>query len=139
MLVDYELEVMTAGRGYVELTAAVNHHVRESGVVTGICSVFLRHTSASLILCENADPQVLADLERFMQRLVVDGDPLFRHDAEGSDDMPAHIRTVLTHTDVTLPVRHAGLELGSWQGLYLWEQRARAHRRVLTLTVLGEP
>ena len=90
------------------------------------------------MLCENADPEVLRDLERFMQGLVVDGDPLFRHDAEGPDDMPAHIRSVLTHTDLTLPIRNGELQLGTWQGIFLWEHRARPHRRTLAITLIGE-
>ncbi len=139
MVVSEELELDSAGRGCHELTAAIDRRVAASGVATGICSVFVRHTSASIMLCENADAEVLRDMERFMQRLVPDGDPLFRHTAEGADDMPAHVRSVLTHTDLTLPVRDGRLDLGTWQGIYLWEHRARPHRRRLTITVYGEP
>jgi secondary thiamine-phosphate synthase enzyme len=133
-----ELEVATGGRGFVELSNDLAAAVRDSGIVTGLCAVSIAHTSASLVVCENADGEVLRDLERFMSRLVVDGDPLFRHDAEGPDDMPAHVRSVLTLTDVTLPVREGRLRLGTWQGVFLWEHRARAHRRRVSVTVLGE-
>jgi secondary thiamine-phosphate synthase enzyme len=112
--------------------------VRRSGVQTGVCNVFLRHTSASLIVCENADPEVRSDLERYMARLVPDGDPLFRHTAEGPDDMPAHIRNILTTSEMTLPVRNQRCDLGTWQGIFLWEHRRAAHRRHLTITVYGE-
>lgn len=138
MIAVSELVIDSTGRGYVDLTARVNASVGSSGIQSGICSVFLRHTSASLILCENADPDVLSDLETFMSRLVTDGEPLFAHNAEGDDDMPAHIRSILTHTEVTLPIRYARLDLGTWQGLYLWEHRTRPHRRTLALSMIGE-
>ncbi|MEQ8661577.1 MAG: secondary thiamine-phosphate synthase enzyme YjbQ [Gammaproteobacteria bacterium] len=131
------LSCRTRGRGCHELTADVAAIVAASGVVDGLCAVFIRHTSASLIVCENADREVLADLERFFARLVVDGDPLFRHDAEGADDMPAHVRSVLTQTSITLPVRAGRLALGTWQGLFLYEHRTRAQRREVLVTVLG--
>src|SRR5690606_16494519 len=105
MFYQQELTLSTRGRGTYDLTGQVQDAVRAAGVHVGLCHLFIRHTSASLILCENADPTVRADLERFMQRLVPDGDPLFAHDAEGPDDMPAHVRTVLTQSDLTLPVR----------------------------------
>ncbi|HLT28434.1 MAG TPA: secondary thiamine-phosphate synthase enzyme YjbQ [Myxococcaceae bacterium] len=133
-----ELRVRTPGRGMEDLTAEVSRVVRESGVSVGLCQVFLHHTSASLLLCENADPQVKRDLEAFFSRLVKDGDPLFRHTAEGPDDMPAHVRTVLTQVDMTLPIRGGSLLLGTWQGLYLWEHRTSPHQRRVTVTVIGE-
>ncbi|MGE0484351.1 MAG: secondary thiamine-phosphate synthase enzyme YjbQ [Gammaproteobacteria bacterium] len=133
-----EFEVATRGRGFTELTHDVAAAVRDSGIRTGLCAVSIAHTSASLVVCENADGEVLRDLERFMSRLVVDGDPVFRHDAEGPDDMPAHVRSVLTLTDVSLPVRGGRLRLGTWQGVFLWEHRTRAYRRRVTVTVLGE-
>src|SRR5690606_1185554 len=133
-----ELRVRTPGRGMEDLTAEVARVVRESGVSVGLCQVFLHHTSASLLLCENADPQVKRDLEAFFSRLVKDGDPLFRHTAEGPDDMPAHVRTVLTQVDMTLPIRGGSLLLGTWQGLYLWEHRTSPHQRRVTVTVIGE-
>jgi secondary thiamine-phosphate synthase enzyme len=112
--------------------------VAEAGIRTGIALVFVHHTSASLMLCENADPEVRADLERFMARLAPDGDPLFRHDDEGPDDMPAHVRTLLTGASLNLPVTDGRCALGIWQGIYLWEHRTAAHRRRITVTAYGE-
>lgn len=134
----YELTIGTSGRGTVDLTAQVSAQVRESGVRTGLCHVFVQHTSASLMLCENADPDVRRDLEAFMQRLAPDGDPLFTHQNEGPDDMPAHVRTVLTGAELTLPVREGRPALGTWQGVYLWEHRTQANRRRVLVTVLGD-
>jgi secondary thiamine-phosphate synthase enzyme len=111
--------------------------VQHSGVDEGLCNIFIRHTSASLMICENADPAVLRDMERFMQRLVPDNDPIFEHDQEGPDDMPAHVRSVLTRSDLTVPVQHGQLELGTWQGLYLWEHRLQGHDRWVRISVLG--
>jgi secondary thiamine-phosphate synthase enzyme len=130
--------VVTRGRGAYPITGAIQERVRKSGVQTGLCNVFIRHTSASLILCENADPEVRADLERFMERLIPDGDPLFEHTAEGTDDMPAHVRSVLTAAELTLPVTRQCCVLGTWQGVYLWEHRTAGHQRQLTVTVYGE-
>ena len=132
-----ELEIATHGRGTYDLTDRVRAAVSESGLERGLCHVFLRHTSASLMLCENADPAVMHDLEAFMARLVPDGDPLFSHTAEGPDDMPAHVRSVLTHSDLNIPVRAGKLDLGTWQGVYLWEHRTRPHTRRLTVTITG--
>jgi secondary thiamine-phosphate synthase enzyme len=130
--------VTTRGRGTSSITGEIQERVHRSGIRTGICNIFLHHTSASLILCENADPDVRSDLERYMAALVPDGDPAFAHTAEGPDDMPAHIRTILTSSDMTLPVSGNGCDLGTWQGVYLWEHRTSGHRRGLTLTVYGE-
>lgn len=133
-----ELSVTTRGRGFVELSAELGAQLRDSGVHTGLCSVWCRHTSASLLVSENADPEVLRDLERYMSRLVPDGDALFQHVDEGPDDMPAHVRSVLTQTELTIPVRAGRLALGTWQGVFLWEHRRRSHQRLLDLTFLGE-
>ncbi|WP_306341488.1 secondary thiamine-phosphate synthase enzyme YjbQ [Solemya elarraichensis gill symbiont] len=103
-----------------------------------MCHLFIYHTSASLMLCENADPDVRSDLERFFSRLVPDGDPLFEHIDEGVDDMPAHIRSILTKMDLTMPVTNGSLDLGTWPGIYLWEHRHRGHQRKLSVTVMGE-
>jgi secondary thiamine-phosphate synthase enzyme len=132
-----ELTVETSGRGSYDLTDSIRDAVRDAGITSGLCHVFLRHTSASLMLCENADPVVLQDLERFMSRLVPDGAPMFSHTAEGPDDMPAHVRSVLTHNDLTVPIRNGKPDLGTWQGIYLWEHRLTAHRRSITLTLSG--
>lgn len=138
MVYQHTLQVETAGRGSYLITEAIQQQVRQSGVSTGLCHVFLKHTSASLMLCENADPDVRSDLERFMQRLVPDGDAQFTHTAEGPDDMAAHIRNILTHTDMTLPVSNGRCAVGTWQGLYLWEHRHAGYRRQVTVTVFGE-
>lgn len=130
--------VPTKGRGTYDITGEVQSAVRDAGVTVGLCSVFVRHTSASLMLCENADPAVMRDLEAFMARTVPDGDPLFTHVAEGPDDMPAHVRSVLTHADISLPVRNGRCDLGTWQGVYLWEHRMRPHQRKITVTISGE-
>ena len=116
----------------------VEEQLKVSGVRTGISLIFLHHTSASLILCENADPEVQADLERFMDRLVPDGDPLFRHIDEGPDDMPAHVRSILTSNSLSVPVSSGRCDLGIWQGIYLWEHRRVPHQRRITVTVHGE-
>lgn len=131
------LELRTSGRGTQDITADVQAIVSRAGTNTGLCNVFVHHTSASVILCENADPQVRRDLEAFASRLVPDGDPLFRHTAEGPDDMPAHVRTVLTQSSLNIPVADGRAALGTWQGLYLWEHRAEPHQRLVTVSVLG--
>ena len=133
-----ELHIETEGRGTYDLTNQVVEAIEQSGVSTGLCHIFLRHTSASLMLCENADPAVMHDLESFMARLTPDGDPMFTHTAEGPDDMSAHVRSVLTHNDLHVPVRDSKCDLGVWQGIYLWEHRHAPHRRSITLTVMGD-
>ncbi len=131
------IEVLTEGRGTSEITDVVQAAVARADIQTGLCQVFIHHTSASLILSENADPDVRRDLESFMARLVPDGDPLFRHTAEGPDDMPAHVRSVLTQSALSLPVTDGRCALGTWQGIYLWEHRSAGHRRRMTVTVTG--
>jgi secondary thiamine-phosphate synthase enzyme len=129
------LVVDTEGRGTIDLTRRVQQVVAASGIRDGMCHVFIHHTSASLMLCENADPQVRRDLEAFAARLVPDGDPLFEHDDEGPDDMPAHVRSVLTQPSLSIPVAGGRCDLGTWQGLYLWEHRTAPHRRRVTVSV----
>ena len=138
MITQKELHISTQGRGTYDLTAQVQDAVAASGARTGICSVFVRHTSASLMLCENADPAVMQDLETFMQNLVPDGDPMFTHFDEGPDDMPAHVRSILTQSDLNLPVAGGRCALGTWQGVFLWEHRHAAHTRKVLLTINGE-
>jgi len=138
MISQDNLSFDTTGRGTTSITEAIREQVQLSGVTTGLCHLFLHHTSASLILCENADPDVRADLDRYMSRLVTDGDPIFVHTDEGPDDMSAHIRTILSGHDLILPVTNGLCGLGTWQGIYLWEHRTGAHRRNLTVTVSGE-
>ena len=135
--VTQDFAIQTAGRGFRDISRELQDIVQRSGIEAGICNVFLRHTSASLLITENADPDVRADLERFISRLAPDGDPSYLHSAEGPDDMPAHIRSVLTANELTLPVRGGRLALGTWQGVYLWEHRRRPHRRMLDITVIG--
>jgi secondary thiamine-phosphate synthase enzyme len=125
-------------RGLTEVTRDVQEAVAACGIRDGLCTVFIRHTSASLVIQENADPAVRDDLEAFLSRLVPEGDPLFTHDAEGPDDMPSHVKSVLTRTSETIPVREGRLALGTWQGLYVWEHRAARHTRELIVHVLGD-
>jgi secondary thiamine-phosphate synthase enzyme len=125
-------------RGLTEITPAVAAAVRASGVREGLCTVFIPHTSASLVIQENADPSVRRDLEAFLSRLVKDGDPLFTHVEEGDDDMPAHAKSALLKTSEQIPVRDGELLLGTWQGLYVWEHRTGAHRRQVAVHVIGE-
>ncbi|WP_018145765.1 MULTISPECIES: secondary thiamine-phosphate synthase enzyme YjbQ [unclassified Thioalkalivibrio] len=132
------LTQQTRGRGTLNITQAVEHIVRASGITTGTCHVFQHHTSASLLVTENADPDVRHDLETLIARMAPDGDPAYRHDMEGDDDMAAHARAMLTHNDLTVPVGQGRLILGTWQGLFLWEHRYAAHTRKLTITVQGE-
>ena len=133
-----ELTVATPGRGIYDITRDVARVVGASGAKEGLATIWIAHTSASLIVCENADPSVRCDLEAFAARLVPDGDKLFSHDAEGDDDMPAHVRSVLTQTSIGVPLIAGKLALGTWQGLYLWEHRTSPHDRKLTISVIGE-
>lgn len=138
MIKQEEIVVATQGRGAYDLSPQVQKSVRLSGIGTGLCHVFIQHTSASLMICENADPAVMDDLETFMSRLIPDGDSMFTHTAEGPDDMPAHVRSILTQTDLNVPVSNGQCALGTWQGIYLWEHRYAAHRRKVLLTISGE-
>lgn len=131
------LDVDTRGRGLVEITRPVADWAAESGMESGLLTLFVRHTSASLVVQENADPEVRGDLERFFARLVPDGDLLFRHRDEGDDDMPAHVRAALTAVQLSIPLAGGRLALGTWQGIYLWEHRTRPHRREVALHLVG--
>jgi len=134
----HELTLATQGRGLYEFTDAVAAWIAKGSFQNGLVTLHLRHTSASLLIQENADPDVRADLERFFHRLVPDGDSLFSHTCEGADDMPAHIRTALTTVNLSLPLRDGRLALGTWQGIYLWEHRHAPHTRQITLHFIGE-
>lgn len=126
------IEIRTPGRSVQQITEAVSDVVSRSDVGDGLCHLFIQHTSASLLITENADPDVLLDLETWLSAAVSDGDPRFRHQAEGPDDMPAHLRTILTETSLTIPIQGGRLALGTWQGIFVWEHRANPHpRRVL--------
>ncbi|MDF1562115.1 MAG: secondary thiamine-phosphate synthase enzyme YjbQ [Deltaproteobacteria bacterium] len=129
--------VATEGRGTTSLDTRVDAVIAASGVEEGLCTVFVHHTSASLIVCENADPTVRRDLEAFTARLVPDGDPIYRHTAEGPDDMAAHVRSILTQTSIGIPVAGGRLDLGTWQSLYLWEHRTHPHRRKISVVITG--
>lgn len=130
--------VETRGKGLYDVTARVQSVVEQSGISSGLCTVFVAHTSASLLIQENADVEVQRDLERFFARLVPEGDPLFKHVEEGPDDMPAHVRAALTQTSLGVPVTGQRLALGTWQGMYVYEHRNRPHTRTLIVHVLGE-
>jgi secondary thiamine-phosphate synthase enzyme len=138
MVFQQALEIQTRGRGTYEITGLLQERIAEAGISTGICQLFVLHTSASLIISENADPDVRRDLETIAARLAPDGDPAYRHDAEGPDDMSAHIRSVLTHTALSLPVSEGRCRLGTWQGVFLWEHRTIGQHRRLLMTVVGE-
>ncbi|BAO45753.1 secondary thiamine-phosphate synthase enzyme YjbQ [Thiolapillus brandeum] len=130
------VEITSNGRGTINISRDIAFLVDGSGIQTGLCHLFVKHTSASLILCENADPQVRRDLEAFLTETVPDGSPLFHHTAEGPDDMPAHVRSILTNMDLTLPVSQGRLVLGVWQGIYLYEHRTRPHHRQVIVTII---
>ena len=134
----HELEIGTRGRGFYEFTGQVEELVSESGIKIGLATIHLQHTSASLLIQENADPDVRRDFESFFARLVPDGDELFVHTSEGDDDMPAHVRTALTTVNLSIPITGSELALGTWQGIYVWEHRKRAHRRKLVVHLIGE-
>jgi len=132
------LQFDTRGRGLMEITRPVSDWLTSTGLATGLLTLFIRHTSASLVVQENADPLVRHDLDRFFARLVPDGDPLFKHRDEGPDDMPAHARAALTAVQLSIPIADGRPALGTWQGIYLWEHRVKPHRRELALHALGD-
>lgn len=134
----FEITLRTQGRGFTEITQQVQGHLNDSGLSTGLATLFIQHTSASLLVQENADPDVRGDLERFFERLVPDGDPLFVHTAEGDDDMAAHLRTALTTVQLSIPIHSGRLCLGTWQGIYVWEHRKAPHVRRIAIHFLGE-
>ena len=134
----HEVSVPTRGRGFSEITTAIQKLVSDSALRSGLATLHLQHTSASLLIQENADPEVRRDLERFFSRLVPDGDPLFEHTSEGDDDMPAHVRTLLTAVNLGIPIAEGRLALGTWQGIYLWEHRHAPHQRRIVIHLIGE-
>jgi secondary thiamine-phosphate synthase enzyme len=134
----HELRISTRGRGFYEITDNVASWLSQKGFQNGLLTLHLRHTSASLLIQENADPDVRRDLETFFSRLVPDGDPMFIHTAEGDDDMPAHIRTALTAVNLSIPVSNGRMTLGTWQGIYVWEHRHSPHSRSVSLHFIGE-
>ena len=132
------VRIATQGPGLYDMTDEVTRWTAAQGFATGLLTLYSRHTSASLVIQENADPMVLDDLQRFFRRLVPDGDPLFRHTAEGPDDMPAHVRSALTATSVNIPVGRGRLLLGTWQGIFLFEHRVQSHSREVALHLMGD-
>jgi secondary thiamine-phosphate synthase enzyme len=137
MMQQYSISIQTRGRATIDISDEVERLVSASAIESGLCHVFIQHTSASLIITENADGNVRRDLETYLSRLVIDGDPAYLHDQEGPDDMAAHIRSVLTQTEITIPIKAGRLSLGTWQGLFLWEHRYQAHRRSIIVTLSG--
>jgi secondary thiamine-phosphate synthase enzyme len=137
-IMQHELFITTPGRGTQDITAEVRKVVANCKLGIGLCHLFLKHTSASLMICENYDAQVRQDLENFLSRLIFDGDPLFKHTIEGEDDMPAHIRTILTQTEMNIPICDGQLELGTWQGIFLYEHRYAAQQRHIIMTIMGQ-
>ncbi len=133
----YTLQLKTTGKTLHNITDQLSELVRQSGMVTGVCGLFLQHSSASLIIQENADPDVLADLEDFFRRLIPEDASQYRHSAEGADDMPAHIRTALTSTSENIPIQGGKLALGTWQGVYVWEHRQRGRQRQVLVNLMG--
>jgi len=138
MLDQQKLQISTRGRGTYNITRQITEAIEKSGITSGICHLFIQHTSASLILCENADRTVQEDLDAYMAKLVKDGDSLYRHNDEGPDDMAAHIRTILTQSSLSIPIINGKCDLGIWQGIFLWEHRTHAHRRNIAITIMGE-
>ena len=134
----HDIDLATRGRGFYEFTDQVANLVTKSSLKTGVLTLHLQHTSASLLIQENADPEVRRDFERFFSRLVPDGDALFHHTSEGDDDMPAHVRTALTAVNLSIPFRNGKMALGTWQGIYLWEHRQHPHRRSIVVHIIGE-
>lgn len=132
------LKIKTTGKSLHKITQQIEQAVDKSAVITGLCTVFVRHTSASLLIQENADPDVLVDLENFFAQLVPEDNTRYIHSAEGKDDMPAHIRSALTHTSEQIPISGGRLVLGTWQGIYLWEHRQRSHYREVIIHISGD-
>ena len=134
----FSLKIQHKGSAPINISTQIEELVRQSNIITGLCHVFIQHTSASLIITENADSNVRRDLENFISRLVQDGDPAYLHDQEGPDDMSAHIRSILTQSEISIPISAGRLATGTWQGIYLWEHRTSPHRRSLTVTLHGD-
>ncbi len=138
MLHQQKLRFSTTGRGTYNISKQIAEAIEKSGIKSGVCHLFLQHTSASLILCENADKTVQEDLETYMAKLVKDGDSMYKHNDEGPDDMASHIRTVLTQSSMSIPVYKGQCDLGRWQGIFLWEHRTNCHKRNIAVTIIGE-
>ena len=131
----HSIHIQSRERGTIAINSEIDQLIRKSGIDTGLCHIFIHHTSASLIITENADSDVRRDLENYFSKIVIDGDPAYFHDQEGPDDMSAHIRSILTQTEISIPISAGRLAMGTWQGIYLWEHRTSPHRRRLTVTL----
>lgn len=138
MLHQQKLRFSTTGRGTYNITKQITDAIEKSGIKLGICHIFIQHTSASLILCENADKTVREDLNVYMAKLVKDGDSAYKHNTEGPDDMAAHIRTILTQSSLSIPIHKGKCDLGLWQGIFLWEHRTASYKRNIVVTIMGE-
>lgn len=138
MVFQKTITLATPGRGTSNITHDIDEIIKQSNIKIGLVNIFVHHTSASLILCENADPTVRNDLERFMSKITPDGDPMYQHTDEGPDDMSAHIRTILTDSSLNIPISNGSSMLGIWQGVFLWEHRTQPHNRKVTITIYGE-
>lgn len=138
MVYQKNISISTLGRSTSNITRQIEELIGQSNIQTGLANIFVHHTSASLILCENADPTVRSDLEYFMEKITPDGDPMYQHRDEGPDDMSAHVRTVLTDSSLTIPINSGHTMLGTWQGIYLWEHRTHPHSRKITVTIYGD-
>ena len=138
MINQQKLHFSTTGRGTYNITKQITAAIKKSDIKNGLCNLFVQHTSASLILCENADPDVREDLDAYMAKLVKDGDAAYKHTDEGPDDMAAHIRTILTESSLSLPIKDGNCDLGIWQGIFLWEHRTHPYTRSIAVTIMGE-
>ena len=138
MIKQYQTSIQTQGRATINITPETKQLIGKSGIKTGLCHIFIQHTSASLIITENADSNVRKDLETYISKLVLDGDPAYLHDQEGPDDMSAHIRSILTQSEISIPIYDGNLAMGTWQGIYLWEHRTSPQCRHLTVTLQGD-
>jgi len=138
MIYQDTLSLDTPGRSFTDLSSELRRVVKTASVRAGTCHIFVPHTSCAVIFCENMDPDVRDDLEQFMANLAPDSDQAYRHSAEGPDDMPAHIRSIMTHNDLTVPIMNSELKLGVWQGVFLWEHRTQPHQRDIYITIMGE-
>ncbi|MFW2374398.1 MAG: secondary thiamine-phosphate synthase enzyme YjbQ [Gammaproteobacteria bacterium] len=138
MVFQTSINLSTLGRSTSNITRQIEEIIQQSNIQSGLVNLFVQHTSASLILCENADPDVRYDLESFMEKITPDGDPMYKHRDEGPDDMSAHVRTVLTDSSLTIPINNGQTLLGTWQGIYLWEHRTHPHHRRIIITIYGE-
>ncbi len=137
-LINKELKIRTPGQGLHSISSSVENAVNSEGVSNGLCNLFIQHTSASLIIQENADPSARHDLERWLNRLVPENDSLYTHTCEGPDDMPSHIKAILTQVSLSIPIINGNLALGTWQGIYLWEHRKRGHQRIVLVSIVGQ-